>query len=564
MRESGARERDGKMATDLYADYVIVGAGSAGCVLANRLTENGKFNVVLLEAGGDDRPTHEPSQFMSNVMIHTPIGFGKTLNDPKVNWLYETEVDEGSGSRKHKWPKGKVLGGSSSINGLLYVRGQSADYDGWAQMGARGWSWDEVLPYFRKSQNQERGECDFHGVGGPLNVCDFPEEHPVSAALVEACVEAGIPYRKDVNDGNQEGVSFFQLTMKNGRRHSAAVAYLHPAMSRENLLVEKRAMATRILFEGKKAVGVEFRQGGETRRVRVRREVILSAGAVESPKLLEVSGVGQPELLKELGVEVVHAAPMVGENLQDHYMIGCQAALKEQAHSINHLSRGTKLLGEIVKYGVSRKGLLSYAVAHGTAFAKTRPELDFPDVQIHVMAASMDLEYLNQYQGLRLDKEPGLASNPCQLRPESRGHIHAKSSNGLETPRIVPNYLSDPIDRQSVVDQLKLIRKIWQQPALQPYLKAPGDPFGQTDEEMLGYARVAGGTLYHPVGTVAMGDERFPLDPELRVRGVEGLRVIDASVFPKIPSGNTNAPTIMTAEKGADMVLQSAKEAVAA
>jgi choline dehydrogenase len=552
------------MATDLYADYVIVGAGSAGCVLANRLTENGRFNVVLLEAGGDDRPSHEPSQFMSNVMIHTPIGFGKTLNDPKVNWLYETEVDEGSGSRKHKWPKGKVLGGSSSINGLLYIRGQSADYDGWAQMGARGWSWDDVLPYFRKCQNQERGECEFHGINGPLNVADFPEEHPVSAALVEACVEAGIPYRKDVNDGNQEGVSFFQLTMKNGRRHSAAVGYLHPAMSRENLLVEKRAMATRILFEGKKAVGVEFRQGGETRRVRVRREVILAAGAVESPKLLEVSGVGQPALLRELGVEVVHAAPMVGENLQDHYMIGCQATLKEDWHSINHLSRGTKLLGEIVKYGVARKGLLSYAVAHGTAFAKTRPELDFPDVQIHIMAASMDLEYLNTHQGLRLDKEPGLASNPCQLRPESRGHIHAKSSNGLETPRIAPNYLSDPIDRQSVVDQLKLVRKIWQQPALQPYLKAPGDPFGATDEEMLGYAKVAGGTLYHPVGTVAMGDERFPLDPELRVRGVEGLRVIDASVFPKIPSGNTNAPTIMTAEKGADMVLQSAREAVAA
>jgi choline dehydrogenase len=557
-----------EMAADLYADYVIVGAGSAGCVLANRLTASGKHKVVVLEAGGDDRPLqaalHEPGQFVSNVMIHTPIGFGKTLNDPKVNWLYETEVDEGSGGRKHKWPKGKVLGGSSSINGMLYVRGQAADYDGWAQMGARGWSWDEVLPYFRKSENQERGENEFHGAGGPLNVSDFPEEHPVSAALVEACVQAGIPYKPDLNDGNQEGVSFFQMTARNGRRHSAAVAYLHPAMKRPNLTVETRAMTTRILWDGKKAIGVEFRQNGETRRVMAAREVILAAGAVESPKLLEISGVGQGALLQSLGVAVVHESKLVGENLQDHYMIGCQAALKEPHHSINQLSRGVRLLGQIAKYGLTRKGLLSYAVAHGCAFVKTRDTLQYPDVQIHVMAASMDLEYLNQYQGLRLDKDPGLASNPCQLRPESRGSIHAQSPDGTVVPKIVPNYLGDPIDRQSVVDQLKLIRKIWQQPAIRPYMKEAGDPFGDTDEAMLGYARVAGGTLYHCVGTVAMGDERFPVTPDLKVRGVEGLRVIDASVMPKISSGNTNAPTIMIAEKGADMILADAREALAA
>jgi choline dehydrogenase len=335
-------------------------------------------------------------------------------------------------------------------------------------------------------------------------------------------------------------------------------------MKRSNLTVETRAMTTRILWDGKKAVGVEFRQHGETRKVMVAREVILAAGAVESPKLLEVSGVGQGALLQELGVKVVHEAPMVGENMQDHFMIGCQAALKEPHHSINQLSRGVKLLGEIAKYGLTRKGLLSYAVGHGCVFAKSRDELAYPDIQIHVMAASMDLEFLNQYQGLRLDKDPGMASNPCQLRPESRGSIHASSPDGMARPKIVPNYLSDPIDKQSVVDQLKLIRRIWQQPALEPYLKEKGDPFGQTDEDMLGYAKVAGGTLYHCVGTVAMGDERYPLDPQLRVRGVEGLRVIDASVMPKISSGNTNAPTIMIAEKGAEMVLADARQAVAA
>ncbi len=553
------------MAEEIFADYVIVGAGSAGCVLANRLTASGEFNVVLLEAGGDDRPLREPGQFMSNLMIHIPIGFGKTLNDKKVNWLYDTEVDPGTGGRPHKWPKGKVLGGSSSINGLLYVRGQSADYDGWAQMGARGWSWDDCLPYFRKSEHQHRGANAAHGVDGPLDVSDFPDEHPVSSALIEACVEAGVRSKADLNDGDQEGASFFQMTAKNGLRCSAAVAFLHPAMGRSNLRVETRAMTTRILFEGKRAVGVEFRQGGETRRAMAAREVIVAAGSVESPKLLEVSGIGQGALLQELGVALVHESRLVGENLQDHVMIGCQARLKEDWHSINHLSTGLNLVKEVIKYGVSRKGLLSMAVAHGCAFLRTRPELETPDMQIHVMAASMDLEVLATTQGLQLEKEPGLASNPCQLRPESRGSIHARSPDAMAAPKIVPNYFADPIDQEMAVTQLKVIRKIWRQPALEPYMADKSDPFGETDEQIFEYAKIASASVYHPVGTVSMGpDERFPLDPQLRVRGVTGLRVIDASVFPKITSGNTNAPTIMVAEKGSDMILEDAKQAVAA
>ncbi len=545
-------------------DYIVVGAGSAGCVVANRLTADPRNRVLLLEAGGDDRPLHNLKQFWSNIMIHTPIGFGKTLNDPKVNWLYETEVDAGSGGRTHKWPKGKVLGGSSSINGLLYIRGQAADYDGWRQSGCEGWSYDDVLPYFRRSENQERGADTWHGIGGPLNVSDITERNPVSAALLEAAVEAGIPRSDDINGAEQEGVTWFQLSIKNGKRHSTAVAYLHPVMGRPNLTVATEAQTTKILFEGKRASGVAYRQRGLARTARARREVILAAGAVASPQILELSGIGRGDILQKHGIAVLHELKGVGENLQDHYMIGCQWRLKPDCVTVNELSRGPRLIGEILKYGYARRGLLSLAVAHIVAFCRSRMELAHPDLQFHMMAASMDLEILGKTQALVLEKEPGLTCTPCQIRPESRGSVHVKSPDALAYPAIVPNYLADPADKMAAIAGLDWARKIMNQPAIMPFLAAPGDPFGDTDESKLAYAAMAGATLYHAVGTCKMGhDTMAVVDPQLRVRGIEGLRVVDASIMPRICSGNTNAPTIMIAEKASDMILGKSAAAAA-
>ena len=540
-------------------DYIVVGAGSAGCVLANRLSADPKVRVLLIEAGGDDRPSRNPGQAWSNLLIHTPIGFGKTLNDPKVNWLYETEPDPGSDRRRHKWPKGKVLGGSSSINGLLYIRGQHADYDGWRQMGCEGWGYEDVRPYFRRAENQERGECAWHGAGGPLNVSDYTERHPLSGAMLEACVEAGVPRSDDINGAEQEGVTWFQLTTKGGRRCSTAVGYLHPVMGRPNLTVATKALTTRVLFEGRRATGVEFIQNGAARTAHAAAEVILSAGAVASPQLLELSGIGSGARLQALRIPVIADLKGVGENLQDHFMIGAQWRLKPGCVTVNELSRGPRLAGEVFKYLVARKGLLSFAVAHIVAFARSRPALAHPDLQFHLMAASMDLEALARTQALVLEKQPGMTCTPCQLRPESRGHIHIRSSDPAAYPAIVPNYLSDPLDQETAVAGLKWARKIMGQPALADYLEPGPDPFGDTDEDMLAYCRAAGTTLYHAVGTARMGHgPEAVVDPQLRVHGVEGLRVVDASIMPRIVSGNTNAAVIMIAEKAADLILGKA------
>ncbi|WP_199556040.1 GMC family oxidoreductase [Sandaracinobacteroides hominis] len=540
-------------------DYIVVGAGSAGCVLANRLTADGRHKVLLLEAGPTDW----------NPMIHIPVGYSQTLKDPKVNWLYNTEEDPGSNGRVHVWPRGKVLGGSSSINGLLYVRGQMADYDGWAQLGATGWGSSDVLPWFRKSEGNERLKDELHGGDGPLNVSDPTTHHPVSDAVIEAGVEAGLPFNDDCNGEVQDGISYFQMTVKNGRRWSAAMAYLKPAMQRQNLKVETEAQVSQILFEGRRAVGVTYVQDGRQVTVRAHREVILCGGAVNSPQMLELAGIGDPEVLKAAGIPVRHALPGVGANLQDHYVVSVQFRLKPGTISVNELSRGWRLMVEAAKYAVNRTGLLTLSAAHIQAYWRSRPGLAGPDVQYHILPATVDIPRFVEKQLWELERAPGLTIAPCQLRPESRGTIHVKSHNPFEAPAIRPNYLSDPIDQQTITEGLKFACTLASQEALKPYVvdRLTPPPGPMNDADWLGYAREMGSTIYHPVGTCRMGQASDPgavVDPAGRVHGVAGLRVIDASVMPRLVSGNTNAPTIMIAEKMAAAVLADAREALSA
>ncbi|MCZ7659573.1 MAG: choline dehydrogenase [Xanthobacteraceae bacterium] len=527
-------------------DYIIVGAGSAGCVLANRLSASGRHRVLLLEAGGKDR----------HPWIHIPLGYGKLFTNARVNWLYNSEPEPELNNRQIIQPRGKVLGGSSSINGLLYVRGQAQDFDHWRQLGNAGWSHEDVLPYFRKAEDQVRGADTFHGVGGPLAVADVPESHPLCDAFIEAAQQAGFPRNDDFNGADQEGAGYFQVTSRNGRRCSTAVGYLRPARRRHNLAVVANALTTRILIEGRRATGVEYRVGREAHVARARGEVIVAAGAINSPQLLQLSGLGPAALLQSHGVPVIADIPGVGSDLQDHFQVRFAYRCTEPITMNDVLGSLRNRLAAGLRYVLTRKGLLAISAGYAGGFFRTDPSVATPDVQVHVIMFSADKI------GARFHPFPGFIVSVCQLRPESRGHVHIKSADPAAAPAIQPRYLTAMRDRDVMVAGMKLIRRIMGQPAIRRYVaeeRLPG-PACQSDADFLAYARETGTTIFHPVSTCRMGlDPAAVVDERLRVRGIAGLRVVDGSIMPTVVSGNTNAAIIMIAEKGADMILADAE-----
>ncbi len=527
-------------------DYVIVGAGSAGCVLANRLTADGKHSVLLLEAGPKD----------TNIWIHVPIGYGKLFKEKTVNWMYQTEPEPGLNGRQVFQPRGKVLGGSSSINGLLYVRGQHEDYDRWRQRGNVGWGYDDVLPYFKKAENQQRGADDYHGASGPLSVSDWRHEDPLSEAFVTAAVESGIPFNPDFNGATQEGAGFFQTTTRGGRRASSAFCYLRPAKARGNLTIETSALAQRILFEGRKAKAVEYRQNGRLRTARARKEVLVSSGAYNSPQLLQLSGVGPAELLKSHGIGVVLDAPGVGSDLQDHMQVRIVMRCAKSITLNDVINNPVRRVMAGARYALSRSGPLTVAAGTSGAFFKTNPRLATPDIQIHFIPFSTDK------MGENLHPFSGFTATVCQLRPESRGSLKIRSADPAVPPEIRINYLATETDRAAFVDGIRILRKILAAPALKAYCSGEVYPGSDktSDADLLDFCRKTGSTVYHPTSTCRMGNDPLAVvDQRLRVRGIEGLRVVDASVMPDLMSGNTNAPTIMIAEKASDMILEDAR-----
>lgn len=528
-------------------DFVVVGAGSAGCVLANRLSENGKYKVAIVEAGSKD----------TYPWIHIPIGYFRTMGNPNTDWCYETETDPGLNGRSLKWPRGKVLGGSSSINGLLYVRGQAEDFHGWAQLGNKGWDWENVLPYFRKAEHWEGEDHEERGKGGPLNVSENQVERDVVAAWIDAAENLGYPKNPDYNSGDQEGVGHFQMTMKGGLRCSSAVAYLKPARSRPNLDIITNCMTTGLLFDGNKVLGISANLRGKDVTIKARCEVILSAGAIGSPQLLMTSGVGDPAALKPHGITVKHKLNGVGKNLQDH--LQARPVYKCTSGSINTDSRNPiKLVGMALQYALTRQGPMAMAASLGTGFLRSDPALDRPDIQFHIQPFSAD----NPADGPH--RFSAFTASVLQLRPESTGHIELKSASMNDHPAIHPNYLSTQTDCDTIVRGIKIARKICQADPLKDMVTEEFNPGPRVAEEddaaILDWARSHSTTIYHPTGTCKMGNDKMAVvDERLRVHGLTGLRVADASIMPVITSGNTNAPAIMIGEKCSAMILEDVR-----
>ena len=535
----------------MEADYAVIGAGSAGCVVASRLSEDGS-RVVLLEAGPPDR----------DPMIHIPAGVLRVLNNTKINWNFLSEGEPGTAGRQLQWPRGKTLGGTSSINGMLYVRGNPADYENWAQMGCRGWSYDEVLPFFRKSETYRgKGEPEYRSQGGPLIVEDYRTILDLTHAFVEAAKQAGFAFTPDYNGKQQEGVAYSQMTRRGRLRGSTARTFLAQARHRRNLKIETDALATKLLFDGKRCTGVAFRQNGVDRQQLVTREVILCGGAVNSPHVLQISGIGPAAHLQSIGVPILHDLPGVGANLNDHYVVRISHRVKN-AVTINQLARGLRLVREVARWATVGNGALTFGVTSAMVFCHSREGLASPDLQLLFTPASYA-------QGVfrRLEREPGMTVAVCPVRPDSRGTIMAQSPDPFQYPAIRPNYLSAPSDLRVLIAGINHTRRIFAQPAIARYsLKetVPG-PGVTTDEQFSEFARQAGTNVFHPVGTCKMGtDPMAVVDPRLCGHGIAGLRVVDASIMPAVTTGNTNAPTIMIGEKGAAMIKEDARAGLAA